>query len=394
MPDVVIVGGGIIGAACAYQLASAGASVTLLEREELAFGASGRNQGLWVLPDDPACVPMARLSLETYLEIADTAPLPVPIDREPVGVVLVAEDEAEVEGALEQVRHARQHGVEVEQLDRPGLEELEPALEVPDPAGAWLRHEGHRTDPAALTVALALLARERGAEIRHHLGVRSLEVDGDRIVGVVTDEGRVHADHTIVAAGPWSGGVLEPVGVRLPVVGARGWLVRVGPVVEPLHHLIEGGWRDPADRRWTAESMTVRRVLEDGALPKPSLWTLLHPHVHDGTVLVGSTRQEWLTPEPDSPAAVVELLRAATRLVPSLAEAPVRSSWWGVRPLSGDGLPVVGGLREGLLVATGHGSEGVILGAGTGRLVSSIVLGTEPPFDPAPFDPLRFERLW
>jgi glycine/D-amino acid oxidase-like deaminating enzyme len=84
------------------------------------------------------------------------------------------------------------------------------------------------------------------------------------------------------------------------------------------------------------------------------------------------------------------LLEAAHRLVPSIKEAIVDSSWWGVRPLSRDGRPIVGRVRDGLVVATGHGSEGVINGAGTAELVAAVVLGEDPPFDPSPFDPARF----
>lgn len=388
MPDVIVVGGGIIGASCAYELARSGASVTLVEREELAFGASGRNQGLWVLPDDPVLVPMARLSLATYLDAAPRAPLRVALDREPVGVILVAEEDTQVPSALEVVAHVRDHGVQVDELDRPARRELEPAL-AEDVAGAWLRHEGHRVDPASLTVALGLLAREHGAEIRHHLSARSIDLEGDRVLGIVTDEGRLHADLTVVAAGPWSARLVDALGIRLPVVGARGWLVRVGPPAEPLRHLVEGGWRDPEHWAWAGGGLTVRRVIEEG-LPRPLMASLLHPHFRDGSVLVGSSRQDWVTPEPDSAEVVVEMLRAAARLVPSLVDAPVESSWWGVRPLSPDGLPIVGPVREGLLVATGHGSEGVILGGGTATLVRSMVLGTEPPYDPVPFDPFRF----
>ena len=93
MPDVVVIGGGIIGANCAAELARRGAEVTLIERDELAAHASGRNQGLWVLPDDEATVPMAQLSLTRYLEIAAEAPLDVQLDPEPVGQVTVARDE-------------------------------------------------------------------------------------------------------------------------------------------------------------------------------------------------------------------------------------------------------------------------------------------------------------
>src|ERR687898_600704 len=137
MPDVVVVGGGIIGAACAYELARAGASVTLLEREELAAGASGRNNGLWVTPTDPQLLPMARASLGRYLELVDDSPVSYRLDRDPIGL---------------------------------------------------------------LAVALALMAADRGAAIRHHLPARALMEREGRVVGVVTDEGRIDADEVVVAA--------------------------------------------------------------------------------------------------------------------------------------------------------------------------------------------------
>jgi glycine/D-amino acid oxidase-like deaminating enzyme len=85
------------------------------------------------------------------------------------------------------------------------------------------------------------------------------------------------------------------------------------------------------------------------------------------------------------------LLGAGIRLAPSLGEAAVVSTWWGLRPMTPDERPLVGTVRDGLVVATGHGSEGAILGAGTAQLAASIVLGGSPPFDPVPFDPFRFE---
>ncbi|HET9250045.1 MAG TPA: FAD-dependent oxidoreductase, partial [Actinomycetota bacterium] len=96
MPDVVVIGGGIIGAACAHELARRGASVTLLERKELAAGASGRNNGLWLTPVDPALLPMARRSLAAYQELAAGSPVPFRLDREPIGMVVAALDAADL----------------------------------------------------------------------------------------------------------------------------------------------------------------------------------------------------------------------------------------------------------------------------------------------------------
>ena len=228
MPDVVIVGGGIIGAACAFELADRGASVTLLEREELAAGASGRNNGLWVTPIDPALLPMARISLARYLELADTSPIPFHLDREPIGLVAAALDDEEMRRGEQAHEPYRLAGVRVDRLEPTDVLGLEPAI-APEVLGGWLVHHGHRLAPAALTVALALMAAERGAIVRHHLPVRALLQDRDRVAGVMTDDGRIDADEVVVAAGPWTSSLLDPIGVRLPITGARGWLVRLDP---------------------------------------------------------------------------------------------------------------------------------------------------------------------
>jgi glycine/D-amino acid oxidase-like deaminating enzyme len=97
-----------------------------------------------------------------------------------------------------------------------------------------------------------------------------------------------------------------------------------------------------------------------------------------------------ITPEAEEPGVPARIVRGAIRLVPALAEAEIRSAWWGIRPLTPDERPAIGRLGDGLSIAAGHGSEGVILGAGTSQLVAAQLLGDDPPFDPAPFDPGRF----
>ena len=387
MPDVVIVGGGIIGAACAYELASGGASVLLLEREELAAGASGRNNGLWLTPTDPSLLPMARASLRRYLEIAGESPVRFRLDEDPIGLLAVALDEEEMQLGRSAHDPYRAAGVQVDELGPDDVLGLEPSL-APGVLGGWLVHHGHRLAPAALTVALALMAVDRGAAVRHHLPVRALVEDAGRVRGVVTDDGRIDADEVIVAAGPWSPSLLDPIGLRVPISGARGWLVRLDVDGAPLQRLVaSAGWEE-ATGRW------VDGAVRAGGLDDASaeISTLLHPAT-DGSLIAGSSRQPVLTPEAEEPGVPSAIVRGAIRLVPSLADARVRSSWWGVRPMTPDERPVVGRLADGLSVATGHGSEGVILGAGTAQLLASQLLGHDPPFDPAPFDPRRFETV-
>ena len=393
MPDVVIVGGGVIGAACVFELASRGASVTLVERDHLAAHASGRNQGLWVLPDDDGNVPMARASLDAYRALVADAPLDVRLDDEPVGTVVAALNAKEAREAEALVERARRHGIAVDDISGPAdIRDTEPAL-TRNVAGAWLVHDGHRLDPGGLTVALALAAAARGAEIRHHLHARALAMREGSVRGVVTDDGTIEATTTIVAAGPWSSALLEQAGVHLPIVGARGWLTRVAPREEHLlDHLVVAAGPHAALRdvegehpRWPS----AREVIAQGETPSV-IGSLLHPHRDGHTITVGSTRQIWLTPEPPQEEIVARLLAIAVELVPAIADAAVMSSWWGVRPLTPDERPLIGAVREGLHVATGHGSEGVILGAGTARLVAAQLAGEDPPFDAALYDPFRF----
>jgi glycine/D-amino acid oxidase-like deaminating enzyme len=384
VPDVVVVGGGIIGVACADELTRRGASVMLIERDELAAGASGRNQGLWVPPEDPALQLMAERSLLRYFRVADEAPLPVWIDPRPIGTVYVAVDGDAFQATRDVIERLSPAKPKIEELDRARLSELEPEIggEV---AGAWLVDAGHRLDPAALTVALALLAASRGATIRHHLSVRALRTSRDRVTGVVTDEGVIGADEVVVAAGPWSPRLLDPIGIRLPVIGVRGWLVRVEPERSIVRHLIRTVERSP-DR---IERPTVGEVARDGLPVSDDYGSIVHPHV-DGTVLMGSSRAAWLTPEPEDPEVPRRILAEAIRVIPRLSDASVVSSWWGLRPMTPDERPLIGRVRDGLVVATGHGSEGVINGAGTAELVAATALGHEMPFDAFGFDPFRF----
>ena len=139
-----------------------------------------------------------------------------------------------------------------------------------DAIAGWLLHQGHRLDPASLTVALALTAKAEGADIRHHLSVRALIERDGTVRGVVTDDGRIHADTVIVAAGPWSSRLLDPIGVRLPVSGARGWIVRVAPPPGMLNHLIEqAGWRDAPQREQAVARPTAGARAPPTGHPRP-----------------------------------------------------------------------------------------------------------------------------
>ena len=383
-----MVGGGIVGCAVAFELTREGASVVLVEREELAAGASGRNHGLLVAPLDPVLVPMASATLDAYRSFVPEAPTRLTLDPDPIGYLIVgSDDEGQHEDGEAEAAAAESCGVRVERLTADEALGREPSLSPDVVAEGWLLDDVRRVQPALLTTALALAAVGRGSRVERHLTVREILAEGERARGVLTDVGPIASDHVVVAAGPWSPALLRPLGFDLPVMAARGWLVGLMPDRPPFARLLgRAGWHSPPDPEGLPPP-TAGGVVE--ALPPAAVAPLLQPNP-DGTVVVGGSRQLAFTSEPEDPAVPRRLLDGAVRLVPSLARARVLSAWWGLRPMTPDGRPVVGKLIEGLVVATGHGSVGVTLAGGTARLVAALVSGGDEPFDGSPFDPSRF----
>jgi glycine/D-amino acid oxidase-like deaminating enzyme len=336
------------------------------------------------LPKDPVLDALARTSIERYLEVSEDPPFPFAFDREPIGTLSVALTDDDAEFVLEEAAAAERSGIAAERLEGAALREVEPGL-TSDAKLALRFRDGRRVDPGGLTVCLAELARRNGATIRHHTPVRRLMTEGDAVTGVVTDDGVVGADTVLLAAGPWSAAFVRPLGIRLRVEGARGWIVQMAPATLPIRHWIEGAartmWRMQVEPVLASAFADDQVPFDVGSVIQPS---------PDGTVIAGTSREAALTPEPFGPDIGRLVAGAAIRLIPALAEAPVVATWSGVRPMSPDERPLIGWLRPGLFAVTGHGSEGVILGGGTAAMVGAMLAGEPPLFDPSPFDPLRF----
>src|SRR3954465_11283923 len=384
MPDVVIIGGGVVGAACAYELARRGAGVVLVGCAELAAGASGRNQGCFVLSDDPPLRPMSAGSLAMYRDVIETSDVPVRFDPDPVGHLMVATAHPGVEALRSRVAEREAAGTHAERLDDAALRDIEPAL-APNLSEAWLLDQGRRIDPGALTVALALAARANGAGVRTHCTARDVVEEGSRVTGVVTDEGIIHAGAIVLAAGPWSAPLARKRGIVLPVTGARGWIVELNGTPGLLRHLIEEEDGDWGER----ETAPTAAELADAPPRQPGGSALLHQS-YDGAIVCGASHHLALRSEAEDVDAPARIARRAARVAPTLAHLTVRGIRWGIRPMSPDDRPLVGWLRDGLLAATGHGPEGVLLAGGTAQLAASMVRDEPFPFDAEAFDPFRF----
>ena len=388
--DVIVVGGGVIGCSAALELARRGLDVLVLERAELAAGASGRNQGLLLPNADPVYRDLFWENVEAYRRLAGEG---VPFGLRPTGLLLLAGDDATLRSAKEQADGLTRAGFAVEALDPAGLTEAEPCL-APDLAGGFRHGDALALDPAATTLALAEAARRAGATVRGHAGVRRLLGDGERVTGVLVDDGPLAAGAVLLAAGPWSRALAASAGLDLPVGGARGWLLQTAPLPWTVGHVFEEtSWPGPEGIGVQARPPTVGTLAEAGSAGPPAEGTAFTlQQGPGGHAVVGASLLASLREDPEQPETVHGLARRALRFVPRLAEAPVVASWSAVRPVSPDGYPLVGPWPgvAGLWVSGGHGAEGVQLAPASARMLAAqLVEGRAAP-DAAPFDPARF----
>jgi glycine oxidase len=364
--DLVVVGGGIIGLAIAYEASRRGLAVLLVERERLGGGATAVAGGMLAPVSegeegDPRlvelCLESARLYPEFVAAVEADAGLACGYRTE--GTLLLALDHDHRE-QLEQAAAAhRGHSRRLAWLTAQEVKALEPRL-APRALGAFLAEEDRQVDPRALAAALAAALARRGVAVREGATVAALEPDAVELRGAGGAE-RVAAGHVVLCAGAWCNEALPGL-PALPLRPVRGQIVRLrGEVL--IRHVVR-----------TPDVYLVPRA--------------------DGELLVGATSEErGFDPAPTA-GAVLELLGEAFRAVPGVAELAVSELTVGFRPALRDHLPAIGATRlPGVLLAAGHYRNGVLLAPVTARLLVEGVIRGAMPEALAPFSPARFEGL-
>ncbi|MBI2931505.1 MAG: FAD-dependent oxidoreductase [Planctomycetes bacterium] len=320
-PDTLIVGGGIVGCAIARALTKEGRRVVLLERGEIGREAS------W-----------AAAGILAPIHLADSPPSLAELCL--AGALLYPPLVEELRGETDIDVEYRPSG-----LLMPGRDGAQTLL----PHVAQVR--SHR-----MTRALAAAATRYGADLRPHCEVTGfLRVPG-RITGVKTTRGDILAEETVVAAGAWSGELLKSVGVDLAVRPVRGQMVLLeGPPYLVKHILLKG------------DRYVVPRA--------------------DGPLLLGSTTEDVGFDKRVTAAGVAGILSAALEIAPVLAELPIVQTWAGLRPATPDRLPYLGRPPDlsGLVLATGHFRNGILLAPITAALIADLIAGRTLPIDLSPF---------
>jgi glycine oxidase len=363
-----VVGGGVIGLGIAWRAAQAGLSVTVVDQAP-GRGASWAAAGMLAPVTEVHYGERALLGLNLAAaarwpgfaaEVEEAAGHAV--GYRPSGTLAVARD-TDDNAALEDLyRFQLRCGLEVERLRSRECRQLEPGL-APSVRGGILAPGDHQVDNRALVEAL-LVACERSGVRLVEGRVAELVTDGDRVIGVVLGDGeRLAAGVVVLAAGCWSGG--------LGSVAAEA-LVPVRPVKGQLLYL-----RGPADQPLCHRNV---RGLEVYVVPRG-----------DGRVVVGATVEEQGFDTRVTAGAVGDLLRAALELLPDVAELELAETVVGLRPGSPDNAPMLGPAGpEGLVVATGHYRNGILLTPVTADAIAGLLATGRVPDLIAPFAPGRF----
>lgn len=362
--DVIVVGGGPVGSACARQLALAGRRVLVLDPDGDS-GQAWRAAAGMLAPqlesdqDDP----LLELGLAARdhcdslaAELLESTGTDIGLWRE--GIAHVAGDEKEAGELWSKVAWQRQQGHLADWLDAGEVKTRWPWLGAT--AGAlWAPHEG-ALEPERLVAALRQDARRLGAVVEQDAAT-AVESRGDRVTAVVGRRGRYAAAEVIVAAGSWSGGI---AGISRPLA--------VAPVRGQM-----------AAFPWPSGARRAIVYGRGGYLV-----------ARGGEAIAGSTMEYAGFDQRITPEGLARVFASAAALCPALSGVGARRTWAGLRPMTPDGLPIIGAepRLQGLWYATGHGRNGILLAGLTGLLLRQLLEGEAPDEDLEPFAPDRFWR--
>ncbi|MGI0054520.1 MAG: NAD(P)/FAD-dependent oxidoreductase [Thermoplasmata archaeon] len=360
---ILVLGAGIVGAACAEALASDGHEVTLVDRGEIAGGTTQAGMGhVVVITSSPALLALTRYSQQEWIRHASRWDARVPVRQ--CGTLWVARerteemtmvDRLERELSANDIPSERYGATEIHSAEPHLAETVEVALKVPDDLVV---------DAVAATHRLVEEAKRHGARVRTGTLVERVSEHGALLV----DGSWIEADELVVAAGVDSVRLLPALGLR----PRKGHLVHVGTPTEYIHaQLGEIGYAQGA-------ASDADEAVSFNVQPAPR-----------GGLYVGASRQYDAT-SPDVEERIVQLLFTRAReFLPGIGRYPVLRRWTGFRPAAPDHRPFIGRWpdRAGLWVATGHEGLGITCSLGTGRLLADMIAEREPAISSAPFRP-------
>ncbi|MGW0763000.1 NAD(P)/FAD-dependent oxidoreductase [Streptomyces sp. NPDC002814] len=371
--DVVVIGAGMVGAACALYAARAGLDVTVVDRGPVAGGTTGAGEGNILVSDkEPGPeLDLALLSSRLWVKLA--AEFGKSVEYETKGGVVVATSPGGLVALERFAAGQRAAGVTARLVAPDTLYDLEPHL-APGLPGAVHYPQDAQVMPA---LAAAHLLKASGARLLTGRTVTDILRTPDGAVrGVRTDGGDLHAPAVVNAAGTWGADLAALAGVHLPVLPRRGFVLVTEPLPRMVHHKVYAA-DYVADVASDSAALQTSPVVEGTAA---------------GPVLIGASRERVGFDRTFSLPVVRALAAGATRLFPFLEGVHAMRAYLGFRPYMPDHLPAIGPdpRAPGLHHACGHEGAGIGLATGTGQLIAQVLTDKAPDLDLTPFRPDRF----
>lgn len=357
--QVLMVGGGAIGLLSACLLAATGVEVCLLDQgavgQESSWAGGGIVSPLYPWRYSPAVTALAHWSQDFYPRLGEQLLVQTQIDPE---VTVTGLYWLDLEDEAEALVWAQLQGRPLQSVDMATVQRAVPALAAGFGRAVQMADVANVRNPRLVKALRAALQQMPNVTLHEHCAVKGFIRDGGRIKGVRTAQGDMQADQVVLAAGAWSGELMQTLGIELPVVPVKGQMIVYK----------------------CAEDFLPAIVLAKGRYVIPR---------RDGHVLIGSTLEHAGFDKTPTDEALASLQASAVQLLPSLADAEVVGHWAGLRPGSPDGIPFIGPVPgyEGLWLNCGHYRNGLVLAPASCQLLADLMLGREPIVDPAPYAP-------
>ena len=413
---IVVIGGGIIGVCTALFLAEKGHAVVLCEKGRIGGEQSSRNWG-WcrTMGRDEAEIPLAIESLKLWRGLNERTGRDTGF-RTP-GIMYLCETETEVAAQEAWLEQARPYQVDSRLLRGAELEAAMPGATGMFIAGMHTPSDG-RAEPMHAAPAIAEAARDHGAKIFTHCAVRGIDLHNGRLVGVLTENGRIRCDAAVLAGGAWSRLFAGNAGLDLPQLKVLGSVFRTLPLeggpeitaagsVFAFRKRLDGGYSVARRNANTAEITPDHFRLLSDFFPR------LINNRHEIRLRVGTrsweelrTKRRWtmdeatpmeavrvLDPKPKQ-GILAEARAVMARAFPVFAKMEVAQSWGGLMDVTPDAVPVIDHVERipGFFIATGISGHGFGIGPGAGKLMADLVAGDRPLVDPTPYRLGRFAR--
>lgn len=376
--DVLIIGGGVIGSSIAYHLSKRKIGVVLLEKGDLASGASSACDGLIFLQSKKPGVHL-ELALESKKRFDHLGEeLDFDIEYKNHGGMVVIENEQELQAMKLFVEKQQKIGLDVSLLDTDQARKMEPSLSEKNLGSTFSPLDG-QVNPILLTFAFISAAKKLGTEVLTHIEITGIELKSGKVRSIITAKGEIETDTIVNATGAYAARIGKLIDLDIPIKPRRGQILVTEAAPQILGRgLLSAGYIAAKFDPSLAETQGVGISMDQTS---------------SGNLLLGSTREFVGFDKRTTYEGINSILRNTSRIIPQLKNMHIIRSFAGLRPYTPDGLPILGKVQgiEGFIMAAGHEGDGMALSPITGELIAELIDTGETSIS---LDHFRLERFF